>query len=80
MNLEKGLKRLTIVLSLLAGPFCFFYQLGRLTSELLRYEFLIIVLAYEVVGFVAVWIIYWSAFWVIKGFRDDTPKNEQNNN
>lgn len=77
MNLEKGLKRLTIVLSLLAGPFWIFYHSGRLRSEMLSYEFLIVVLAYEVVGFVAVWIIYWSACWVVNGFRNDTPKDKQ---
>ena len=80
MNLEKGLKRLTIVLSVLAGPFWLLYQLatrGGLSYELFRYEFLIVLLVYEVTGFIAVWIIYWSTCWIVKGFRDDEPKDEQ---
>ena len=82
MNPEKGFKRLTIVLSLLAGPFLLLYHLlatyGNLSYELFRYEFLIVLLVYEVIGFVAVWVIYWSTCWIVKGFRDDEPKDEKN--
>ena len=80
MNLEKGLKRLTIILSVLAGPFWLLYQIatrgGISYYELLRYEFLIVLLVHEVTGFIVVWIIYWSAFWIVKGFRDEKAKDE----
>ena len=80
MNVEKGLKRLTIILSVLAGPFWLLYQLathGGLSSELFRYEFLIVLLVHEVTGFIVVWIIYWSTCWIVKGFRDEKAKDEK---
>ena len=77
MNLEKGFKRLTIIVSVLAGPLWVLIHCDSIGPWLLSYEFLIVVLSYEVRGFVAVWIIYWSARWVVKGFREDEPKDEK---
>jgi hypothetical protein len=81
MNLEKGIKRLTIILSVLAGPFWLLYQLatrgGLSYYELFSYEFLIVLLVYEVTGCIVVWIIYWSTCWIVKGFRDDEAKEEK---
>jgi len=71
MNLKKGFKRLTLVLSLLSGPFvlfCFciyFNEWPGHTSELLFG-----LLLFEVIGFVVVWIIYW----IVKGFPDNKKK------
>ena len=77
MNLEKGFKRLTIILSVLAGPLWILINCDSIGLWMLSYEFLIVVLSYEVRGFVAVWIIYWAARWVAKGFREEEPKGEK---
>jgi hypothetical protein len=77
MNLEKGFKRLTVVVSILAGPLWVFINSDRIGIWMLSYDFLIAVLSYEVRGFVSVWIIYLSARWVVKGFREDEPKDEK---
>jgi hypothetical protein len=81
MNLEKGLKRLTIILSVLAGPFWLLYQFathgGISYYDLFRYEFLIVLFVHEVTGFIVVWIIYWSACWIVIGFRDEKTKGEK---
>ncbi|NIP27754.1 MAG: hypothetical protein GWN67_25070 [Phycisphaerae bacterium] len=81
MNLEKGLKRLTIILSVLAGPLWLLYQLathgGISYYDLFRYEFLIVLFVHEVIGFIVVWIIYLSTCWIVKGFQDEEAKDEK---
>ncbi len=86
MNRKKGFKRLTLVLSLLLGPFVFLY-IGRPFlhiciatydwPEPFHYYFFLFLLIFELIGFVVVWIIYWVICWIVKGFHDDKPKDEQ---
>ena len=70
MNRKKGFKILTLVLSLLLGPFVFcclaiYYNDWPHTSALL-----LAYLFFEAIGFVVVWIIYW----IVKGFLDNKKK------
>lgn len=77
MNLEKGLKRLILVLSFLAGPLVLLFYL--LVTEIVVQSpgyFVLLLLILEVIGFIAVWIIYWVTRWIIKGFRDENKSSE----
>ncbi|MHC4633018.1 MAG: hypothetical protein ACYS9C_17370 [Planctomycetota bacterium] len=72
MNCKRGFKRLTLVLSFLAGPFMFLLfcrEEGALDS-------FVVLLILEVIGFAAVWIIYWATCWIVTGFLDDKQKDQ----
>lgn len=78
MSLEKGFQRLTLILSLVAGPLVFFYLLVVENSFDLEFdEFFFVLLAFEINGCFAVWIIYLVVRWIVKGFREDKQKDEQ---
>lgn len=65
MNLHKGLKRLTLVLSVLSGPIFIIYLLaiGEMPSDF--WVFIFAGLFVCVCVFLAVWAIYGIARWVI---------------
>jgi hypothetical protein len=67
MDLSRGFKRLTLVLSFLAGPLVLFYLLVTDSSfNSIPFDVLLI---YEISGFFIVWIIYLVVLFVIKGFQ-----------
>lgn len=78
MNLHKGLKRLTLVLSVLSGPIFTIYLLATGSEPAGFEDFIIGVLLFCVGGFLTVWAIYgisrWvivpAVRWVVKGFHD----------
>jgi len=76
VNWKRGFKRLTLVLSFLAGPFVFllFCIEGGETGGAL--DSFIVLLIFEVIGFVALWIIYWVTCWIVTGFLDDKQKDQ----
>lgn len=70
MNWKRGLKRFTLVLSLLAGPivFCLGCITWGLPSNFIKC--VIVFLVFEVLGFVAIWTIYLIVAFIVEGFCD----------
>jgi hypothetical protein len=75
MNLAKGFKRLTLVLSVLAGPLVFLHIcIGQPGLYEDFSQKLIVLSIFEVIGFVIAWIIYFIALFVVKGFRGENKR------
>lgn len=65
MNLHKGLKRLTLVLSVSSGPIFTIYLLAIGNEPVDFGDFIYGVLFFCGGGFLTVWAIYGMALWVI---------------
>ena len=80
MNLKRGVNRIALVLSALW--FVYFSAYGILGILLavwgfVRQPIFLYIFLGPIAVWIAVWIIYWSTCWIVKGFRDDEPKDEQ---
>ena len=79
MNRKRGLNRIALVLSVLW--FAFWVGLSIVVVLENEWDALWIVLAFAVLGFIAVWIAVWVVFYtglyIVRGFRDDEPKDAQ---
>ena len=81
MNWKRGFKRITLVLSLLA--FTFWVALGIIVGYIIEgvvdalWQGPLIGLAF----FAGIWVIYYGIYYIggyiVEGFRDDEPKDEQ---
>lgn len=78
MNLAKGFKRLTLVVSLLIGPLVFLLFCTAPGHYEDFSQKLIVLSIFEIIGFVIVWSIYLIALFVVKGFHHENKaqKNE----
>jgi hypothetical protein len=82
MNLERGFKRLTCVLSCL-GPLIFialgaievmgYYGDKRLEAF---YDDILPVVIFSVISFALVWSIYWALRWIIIGFKENSKNTK----
>ena len=78
LDWEKGLKRLTLVLSILAGTCVVIYLVA--TIEIVAIiVFLIVFLFLEEISYYAVRYIFGFIRWVVKRFCADKPKDEKDN-
>ena len=79
MRWDKGIKRLTLVLSIIVGPLVF-YSICIYTGDWPWSEFHYqILLSFELTGFISVWIIYFVMRWIIKGFCVDKTNDAKDN-
>ena len=76
MDLEKGLKRLTLALSVLAVT-CVGIYLVATNEAVAIIVFLIVFIFLEVISAFIVRNIYRAIRWVVKRFRTDKPKDEE---
>ncbi|KPL24564.1 MAG: hypothetical protein AMJ75_03440 [Phycisphaerae bacterium SM1_79] len=76
---EKGVKRLTLALFILAGT-CVGIYLVKTNETVAIIVFLIVIIFLEVIGYYASRIFYGVIRWLSKRFCADNPKDEQANN
>jgi hypothetical protein len=79
LDLEKGLKRLTLVLSILAGT-CVVIYLAATIEIIAIIVFLLVFLFHEVISYYAVRYVFGFIRWVFKRFYTDKSKDEKDNN
>lgn len=80
MNVERGFKRVTLVFSLLAVPLvCFYILVTDSGTPPTPYEFFYVLLFFEILGFVAVWLLFFLMRWLVRGFCSNSQKTTKNN-
>ena len=86
MNLKRGVNRIALVLSALCFVYFSVHCIGiyiRIVLEdvwdfHMQPIFLYIFLG-PIAVWIAVWVVYYMGLFIVKGFHDDKPKDEQNN-
>jgi hypothetical protein len=78
LNLEKGLKRLTLVLSILAVTCVVIYLVATIEFVAI-FVFLLFFLFHEVFSYYAVRYIFGFIRWVFKRFYNEKSKDEKDN-
>ena len=76
MNLAKGFKRVTLVLSFLVGPLVLFLLLTELFEPYIE-EGGNVSLYVKVVGLGSFYFVYCVVWLIVKGFRSVNPKGEK---
>ena len=77
MNWDRGFKRLTFLLSIVAAsfwPICAILDIpdeGGTIADLLEFEVLIIFISLSVGPFIIVWLIYYLLRWLVLGFKSE---------
>ena len=82
MDLKKGVNRIALVLSVLW--FVFFLGIGIAivldegwASDM--WPILLFIFLGPIAVWIAVWVVFYVGLYIVRGFRDDEPKDEQNN-
>ncbi len=78
MNLAKGFKRVTLVLSFLVGPLVLFLLLTELLEPYID-EGWNVSIYMKIVGLGSFYFVYCVVWLIVKGFRAINPKNEGDN-
>ena len=78
MNLAKGFKRVTLILSFLVGPLVLFILLTELLEPYID-EGWNVSLYVKVVGLGSFYFVYCVVWLIVKGFRSINPKGEKDN-
>jgi hypothetical protein len=80
MNLKKGFKRTADVLSIMG----FLFWVGLIIYHIIDYGYersylddIFILLVFGVLSFISIWVIYYVGLYIITGFQDNKPKDEQ---
>lgn len=77
MNWKRGFKRIALVVSVLCFAYfiiCGFSYEGGWDPLILLFGLL-----FAALGFIAVWVVFYTGLLIVRGFRDDEPKDEQKN-
>lgn len=78
MNCKSGFKRIAWVLSIASFLFWLCLDIYFLLTEGWDPDFWIL-FAFGVISFIAIWVVYYVCLYIIKGFRENNQKDEQNN-